>query len=210
MFWKRWWVAGFSVVFVVAHLFASDRTSVTYHIDRGSKVWITGTATVGSYECVTFSVQGVGEVRFSERAAPAPHPQKKAIISVSVRSIDCGNSLMNKDLYGALKAEEDSLILFELERTELKYDSLASKGTIGLRAFGNLTVAGTTKKDTINATITLLSSNAYSISGEKKLSMFDFNITPPSAFWGLIKAHKELVVHFQLIATPAPQTFTRE
>ena len=32
--------------------------------------------------------------------------------------------------------------------------------------------------------------------------MIDFNITPPSAFFGLINAHEKLTVNFDLIAAP--------
>jgi hypothetical protein len=42
----------------------------------------------------------------------------------------------------------------------------------------------------------------YEILGRKELSMLDFHITPPSAFFGLIRADEGLVVNFDLIAGP--------
>ena len=47
--------------------------------------------------------------------------------------------------------------------------------------------------------IKTLEENLYKITGSKKLSMFDFEITPPTAFFGLIKANDTLEIYFDLL-----------
>jgi hypothetical protein len=184
-----------------------DKEKVAYHLERGSRIWIDGNATLGSYECKTVAVYGIGNIDSSSikesSATIGNNSDKKTEVSVQVRLFDCGNPMMNEDMYKALRANNDSLISYELIKATVLYDSTRGNSSIGLRTIGNLTIGGVTRQDTIDTVVRILPGKKYEIVGSKYLFMSDFNIIPPTAFFGLIRADEKLVVGFDLIAAPS-------
>jgi hypothetical protein len=197
------------ICFCISVTLGRDKDKIVYHLERGSRIWINGSATLGSYECKTVAVFGTGNLNSDsvtgDRNSIRNNSKEGTKIAVQVKFFDCGNPAMNEDMYNALKADSDSLISFELIDTDIIYDSTRGNSELGLRTIGNLTVAGVTRKDTIYTTIKILPYGKYEIIGEKNLSMLDFKIVPPTAFFGIIKAHENLVVGFDLIAAPVPE-----
>jgi hypothetical protein len=185
-----------------------ERDKIAYHLERGSRIWINGSATLGSYECKTVAVYGIGNLDSSSVKSSNNFDEKSYVedtrIAVQVRLFDCGNPIMNEDMYKALKADNDSLISFELIKAVVLYDSTENHSNMGLRTIGKLTIAGVTREDTIDTIIRILPGRKYEITGIKNLTMTDFKIIPPTAFFGLIKANERLVVGFDLIAAPLP------
>ncbi len=183
-----------------------DKHKVAYHLERGSRIWINGSATLGSYECKTVAVFGTGDVDSSEISnsdnSSIGRPKEVTRVAVQVKLFDCGNPAMNEDMYSALKSDRDSLISFELEKAEVVSDSLPRTNSLKLKTVGLLSIAGITRLDTIDVVVKKLPGERYEITGRKNLSMLDFNIDPPTAFFGLIKANEKLVVGFDLIAAP--------
>jgi len=184
-----------------------NRSSIAYHLETGSRLWINGSATLGSYECRTVAVYGIGNIDIDSINKNNSHSltdlaNNRAQIKVLVKLFDCGNPVMNEDMYSALKADQDSIIQYTLIKTIVQHDSVVLNGSLGLRIIGYLSIAGVSKQDTIDVNIKSLHGNKFEIIGHKNLSMVDFNIIPPSAFFGLIKADKELTINFDLIAAP--------
>ena len=184
-----------------------NNNSITYHLETGSRLWIDGSATIGSYECRTVAVYGIGDINTNNIDknnfnSIANNSNKYAQIEVLVKFFDCGNPAMNEDMYTALKANRDSVIQYKLIKTIVLYDSTSFNGLFGLRTIGNLSIAGVSRQDTIDVNIKSLHERKFEIIGSINLSMIDFNITPPSAFFGLINAHEKLTVNFDLIAAP--------
>jgi hypothetical protein len=189
-----------------------DKNSISYRIETGSRLWIEGSATLGSYECRTVAIYGTGDVDTSRLNnnfhSAADNSGKSAQLDVLVKFFDCGNNRMNADMYHALKADKDSTIHYKLIRSAILYDSTAVNGRFGLRTVGVLLIAGVAKIDTIDVDVVSLQDNKFELIGKKHLSMIDFSITPPTAFFGLIKAHEDLTVNFDLIAVPSDEMDT--
>ncbi len=184
-----------------------NKSSVSYQLATGSRLWIDGSATLGSYECRTVAVYGMGDVDTNGIRKRSSFPETKRLnesahIEVIVKFFDCGNPAMNADMYAALKADKDSLIHYKLLSTSVVYDSSIEKGRLGLRTIGRLTIAGISQLDTIDVDVRILQDRKYEIIGKKNLSMTRFEIIPPTAFFGLIRAHENLTVQFDLIAAP--------
>jgi len=184
-----------------------ERQFIPYHLQPGSRLWIDGTATLGSFLCETVAVYGNGGLDAGLsgiREASLAHKadSSRVQVSVLVKMFDCGNPAMNSDMYSALRMDKNSSIQYTLTNVQVLYDSTAQNGWLGLRTIGRLSIAGFTRMDTIDAQVKSLSNMKYEVLGKKELSMLDFNITPPTAFFGLIKANERLVVNFDLIAGP--------
>lgn len=115
--------------------------------------------------------------------------------SVLANSLDGGKSGMNKDAYEALKADTYKTIDFAFE----KLNSVScTSGDCKLNISGTLTVAGV-KKPIDVAFDANLSEEQIIFSGSKPLKMTDFNVEPPRAFLGLIRAYEDVTVEFELV-----------
>ncbi|HLX12798.1 MAG TPA: YceI family protein [Bacteroidota bacterium] len=172
-----------------------------YVLAPESAIRIDGSSTVNQFSCIALKVEGFGAqggissagVRYGARAQ----------VSVLVSRLDCGNGRMNRDMYEAMKADSFPQIRYELISAELIAPPDSINPFWELQTTGNLSIAGVTRSVDAIATARGIDSGAFRVEGSIHLSMRDYNIDPPSAFFGLIKARDSIVVHFDLFAGPA-------
>lgn len=70
-----------------------------------------------------------------------------------------------------------------------------------LEVEGILTVAGTSRSITFNAEGAVLDEKRVRVRGHKPILMTDYDIDPPTALLGVVRAQNELTVHFDIEAT---------
>ena len=103
-------------------------------------------------------------------------------------------------MYKALKENQYPIIEYELTKSEL----IAASDSVGdwysIHTTGNLTLAGKKKRIEMDVKVRPLSNNTFQITGFISISMRDFNIKPPTAFWRLIKAKSKLLISFDIYA----------
>ncbi len=184
---------------------AQNTQDVRYTALPGSRMWIEGTSTLDDFKCTTADVNGYAEISEPENpldtaAADTVKDKDVVYVSVLVHSLDCGKKLMNKDMYNAMKSDKFPAIKYELLSAHIKTSPDSTTGWFNLMTKGNLYIAGEHKTVDILMRVKELADGRFRLLGSKPLSMLDFGITPPSHFFGLIKAHKDLTVHFDLLA----------
>ena len=115
--------------------------------------------------------------------------------SVEVEKMESGKSLMNSKTYDALKKDTYPTIQFEL----VKVVSItpAKAGVSSISAEGKLTIAGKTKTVVLDVSADV-SEDVIAFSGEYKLDMTSFDVTPPTALMGTIKTGKDVVVKYHI------------
>ena len=112
-------------------------------------------------------------------------------LSVPAEGLKSGKSGMDKNTYKALNTNKNKNITFKLtDDVNLNSSSAKLKGT--------LTIAGKSKNVTIDAK-TKKNGNTVSLTGEKKITMKDFGVEPPTAMFGAIKTGEDVVVKFNLL-----------
>ncbi len=183
--------------------FAQDRTKIEYIALAKSRIWIDGSSTINDFSCSSDKIKGFGYLKPNQNADQQIKSSDSSIvdITVSVKSFDCGVEGMNDDMHDALKYERYPLIKYKLLNADVvsRKDSL-SDAKFTLNTKGELSIAGVTNIVNILMHVEKLNDGTYHLIGHEPLSMYDFNITPPSAFFGLIKAHDKLTVYFDLYA----------
>ncbi|WP_406683994.1 YceI family protein [Seonamhaeicola sp. MEBiC1930] len=92
-----------------------------------------------------------------------------------------------------LKADKYKFILFTL--TEVSDITKKSNGVFELETLGYLTIAGIKKLTPIAFNVTIVD-NKVNLKGRIKLKMTDFNLIPPEALLGTIKAKDEIMLRF--------------
>ena len=122
-------------------------------------------------------------------------------VTIPVSSLTSGNSRMTRDMFRALKKDQFPTIEYEFSRLigiSLQQGADTSVTCFKLKTEGTLEIAGTRKVIIINVTATRHKKDHFKLFGQKRLKMTDFGITPPSAFFGLIRAHDPLDIVFDL------------
>ncbi len=176
-----------------------------YYITKDSKIWVEGTSTVDDFSCFTYLVNGeamLDSVPLMARIDNWKDASTKyfadAFFNVKTKTLDCGKKMMNEDMYDALKAEKFAFISFKVENVSLlSFDKTGKKSTVLVK--GSLSIAGKTKPINLEATISTIETDLrYRVQSSVKLNMKDFDIKPPQALFGLIKANENITLFIDL------------
>ena len=129
-------------------------------------------------------------------------------VSVPVGSLTSGNPGMTRDMYKALKKNQFPMIRYEFTRlvgipVPQKTDTLVTR--FKLKVEGTLEIAGKKKSILMDVMVERHKNDRFKIFGKKRVKMTDFGITPPSAFFGLIRAHDQVDIIFDLALDWIPQ-----
>lgn len=152
-----------------------------------------GSANIGDWNCSQEAAEGTMKVTHGEDG------KQIQSLEVSIPVEEFSNcepprgsaSSMESSLHDYLEAEDHPYITFDLNR--IHPDNLQDQNEF----YGDLTVAGVSK--TIRATVTPNSQNGnITLSGAQDLNMTDFEIDPPTALLGAVRAREDVKVDFEL------------
>lgn len=123
-------------------------------------------------------------------------------VEVPVKAIKSNEKLMDKKTYEAFDAEKHPTITFQL------IDAVVQKATaedIDVVLTGNLTMAGVSKKISINTTGKALKSGTLQFTGSVGLKMTDFKMKPPTAMLGMMKVGDAITLKFSIVLVGDPE-----
>lgn len=171
-------------------------------IEQGGQLWIEGSAGIINYQCRAQELSGAGEIENTQnpQSTVKGHGDVHISVALPVTSLDCGKQAMNKDMYSALKSSSYPTIRYTLLYATLdeqpKSDSLSS--WMNIRTKGIMEIAGVEDTTTITIQGKVLNDQRFQVKGSKPIHMDTYKIDPPTAMFGLIRASKELSVHFDV------------
>ena len=175
---------------------APSNVRVLFRLESLSAITIEGMSTVNSFSCTSKFIQGYGNL--SGDPTTPEYSEVSAEVAAQVKLFDCGNSRMNKDLWKALQSDQHPLIMYTLDTASVSLPSDGRNEEIDVSASGTLTIAGTERPVELQLKAVQLSENLYSAIGTHEILMSDFNVEPPKALFGLIKARDRITIHFDL------------
>lgn len=170
-----------------------------------SKLWIEGSSTVHDFNCeaghiVAYANIGQPDVETLEDGTTISSDNGSVTLNIPVYDFDCGRNRMNRDFYGALRAEDHPSINFEYYSSRLITNIGPYCHPFQLEVKGVLSVAGNSQNVEVLVDIEPCEENRFLLTGSKVINMRNFGIEPPSAMMGLIRANEELKVFFSLTA----------
>lgn len=121
---------------------------------------------------------------------------EKLTLEVTAKSLKSGKGGMDKNTYKALKTDNFKYITFKL--SEMKEATALENGNYKVKASGDLTVAGVTKKISLEFNVNV-TPNKVTLKGEKSLKMTDYGIDPPKALLGTITTGDEITITFNTV-----------
>lgn len=192
-----------ALVLAAASLAASLAAADTIHygpVPNGSKLRMDGTSTIHDWHADTDVIGGTLdlEATFPE-AGGAATITPKVEVKIPVRSLkSSGGKRMDAVMQEHMKYPDNKTI-------EYRVLGLAPKGAGGkYEATGALTVAGTTKTNTMAVTIEKVQETKLKVTGVVSLKMTDFGISPPAPDigLGLIKTGDDVKLTFEWLTEP--------
>lgn len=173
---------------------------VKYSVDATSSIKIAGESNVSPFECLYSEGLPAGYVTIiRDGAADQEFEFSKSALDIKIKSFDCKNSLMNRDLYNAMNADKNPFIRVELQRAFLVKSLPGVLGKRNVTIEISLTINETCKQELVEMSIESTPNNRLIIRGSKSIKMTDYNITPPSAMMGLIKVKNLITIQFELV-----------
>src|SRR5690625_5093108 len=172
-----------------------------------SRFWIEGASNVNRFDCEAGTFEGEMEIEpeLPEELADEIRGEINLELRIPVLSFECGRRRMNRDFYEALKSDSHPYIHFEYLDTRVLEQLEKQAGEEGnhwlLEVEGVLTVAGTSRTIMFNAEGGVLDEKRVRVRGHKPILMTDYDIDPPTALLGVVRAQDELTVYFDIVAT---------
>lgn len=158
-----------------------------------SKVTIHGTSNLHDWDQKVGTVSGDGIVSWNKDES---FDLEAINIKLEVHSIKSDNgSVMDNKTYEALKADDHPQIIFILT-TPVKSIQAKSKEKI-ISASGRLTIAGVTKPVVMQVKVFMKDQKTLAFEGSQVIKMTDYNVAPPTAFFGTMKTGNEITLQFK-------------
>jgi len=173
----------------------------SYQLLPESTMQITGTSTIHDWECDVEEMNLNTNLRDSitEGILPStPEFINSLTLTVPVREIESGKGGMNRKIYGALKEDDHPTIQYRYSGGEI-VSSDTTSGTFTINATGDLTIAGVTKEVTFPVEGSFSDAGDLRFTGSYSLNMKDYDMDPPTAVFGTIRAGEEVTISFNVL-----------
>lgn len=162
-----------------------------------AKVTIKGTSTLHDWDMT--SPKGVVKATFavSNNQVTTISALSFTVLAESLKSSKSG---LDKNAYKALNTGTHKQITFTMTSGQV---TAGSGGNFKVSATGNLTIAGTTKVTTIQATgVYNPGDQSISVQGATKFNMTAYKVTPPTVMMGTIKTGDAITIDYSTKLTP--------
>ncbi len=126
-------------------------------------------------------------------------PGVQLTIATPVDSLDCGSRGLERDLRRAVRAQEYPLIEFTFRRVSgMEIQSNPGHPILVFHAEADIMLAGELRTVEVDITVDLTEHDELRFRMGKDLAMSDFDITPPTALFGLIRADDRFRFTYEL------------
>lgn len=181
----------------------------------GSKVRMEGTSSIHDWHAESAIIRGSFEVEpefltdptlKSVKSLTSKEVNPRAELAIPVRSLKSSSGQkMDEIMQEAMNMKEHRDIVFKLMEMVLKGQADAA-GNAKFDTAGEVTVAGKTQPCQMEVGLERLPANRFKFTGETKLKMTDFGITPPSPNipgMSRITTGDEVTIKFEWLVGPA-------
>lgn len=182
---------------------AQGANAVRLRLDPASELTVEGTSSMHAWHCKTDKLNAYVDVDpgYTKDLTKVARPIAAVKVNIVVKTLSCGNSQMDRNMYSTLKADENQLIKYTLTGYDLLNGSV-SPTSFGAKTSGTLMIAGETRPIDMKISAERQSDGKAVASGEQTLLLSDFGIKAPSFMFGTLKVGNEVKVKFTLKAGP--------
>lgn len=182
------------MIMIAYGLFFNIKAQAKFSAKNNITMSVSGTSTM--HDWVMKSTTGDCTATFTEDAKGTLTDVTAFTFTVSSKALKSGKDGMDKNAYKALKADKNPTITATLKSADVIAKD-AKNYTI--KAVVKLTIAGKTLETDLIAQAKHINDNSYVITGEKKISMKDYGMEPPSFMLGAVKTGNDVNIHFDVV-----------
>jgi len=188
---------------VAATAGAQSASAIRLRLDPGSEVTSEGTSSMHAFHCKTNKIMAYVDVDpgYTKDLTKIARPIASVKVNIVVRTLTCGNSQMDKNMYSTLDADKNPIIRYTMSGYDI-LDGSAKPAAFVAKTTGTLTISGQEKVINMKINAERLSDGKATAQGEEDVLMTDFGIKPPSFMFGTLKVGNEIKVKFNLKAGP--------
>jgi polyisoprenoid-binding protein YceI len=196
MYFKKIITTSILVLFMAGAVLAQD---VTLNVQDNYEMRLDGEANVRSWDAEITDLSGslvlteLEERRIENLTAES---FKEMSLTIPVESLDSGSGGLDKNMHKYLKEKDYPNITFSL--TEVTSIEAQEDGTALITANGVVNAAGKNHDITMNVTAKINDDGSINFTGEQELLMTSFDIDPPTAVFGTVRARDEMLISFNV------------
>tara|TARA_R100001143_G_scaffold52481_1_gene47634 strand:- start:16867 stop:17466 length:600 start_codon:yes stop_codon:yes gene_type:complete len=192
---KIFYTLTFALIFIFSSATAQD---ITLTLTDVQQFKIDGDSNVRSWDADITEAEGTlifTEVEEFSLGSLSSDSFQSMNISIPVSGIESSSGGLTRNMQKYLKGDEHPVITFNLsEITAVELDE--NKATI--TANGVINAAGVDHNVTMNVNAVVNENGSVTFSGSQDLLMTNFNIDPPTAVMGTIRARDEIVILYSV------------
>ncbi|PWN05903.1 YceI family protein [Rhodohalobacter mucosus] len=166
-----------------------------------SSITVTGSSTLHDWDAVSSNIElsaDLPESWFQSEEEWNTEALTGIVAEMPIESLESGRRKMNRDIREALRSEQYPKIRFTSSVAEvLSYQK--ENGVYEFRLNGNLALAGEERDTQFVCTIDEHENQTLRATCETDIDMTDFNINPPTAFFGALKTDEMVTIMVDLI-----------
>jgi polyisoprenoid-binding protein YceI len=163
---------------------AQDKFSVADE----SKIVVQGTSTIHDWETKVTEFSGGGVFAINSQTIELVNNFQ---LSIPVKSLESGKKGMDNKIYEALKADKAPHIQFQFRDAQF-----TSPGKVTVK--GKMTIAGKSKDVQLVSDYRVDNGNII-VKGTHSMKMTEFDIAPPTAMMGTVKAGDQIQIVYDLL-----------
>ncbi len=190
--------AAVALVMLLPALAAATRRDAVLDLQPESRLWVSGTSTVRSFQCQAGAFDAKVESTGAD-AVSAVLAGEKAVSTVEVtvpsEKLECRNGTMNEHLRKAIKANQFPTVVFRAS----SYDLARTSESVGVTLNGSLTLGGVEKPISVKAQAKPGADGTLVVSGAHEVRMTEFGLKPPTLMLGTMKVDEKITVGFEVV-----------
>jgi hypothetical protein len=172
-----------------------ERDFISYSVKQNSWLSLSGTTNVNSFECRSLVEDTNGQILVNVIDDGNSLSFSDAGIVLSVKSFDCKNQMITRDMHKALGGTHDSQIeikLLDVVSGGMNWYAVNGKAMTGV----TITLNGISVNREIDISWQRTGGFEYQFGGTAELFMSEFEIDPPSPAFGMVKVDDKITVNF--------------
>ncbi len=164
-------------------------------ISENSSLCVNGSTNINEFSCEVLGYDKTDTLTITKSKSDMEIVLSGGI-SLNVKSFDCHNSIMTRDLRKTLKEKQFPMLHIRfLSLNKLPNLTTQPELITGLVA---IEIAGNSKRFEVNYQITRDAQKVIHLLGSRDINFSDFNLIPPRKLGGMIKTKDKLSVDFHL------------
>ncbi len=163
-----------------------------------SKFTLYGTTNLNEYTCELIVPDSTGSIAVRTKANDYELRFTGLEMDYRINDFDCGLEAMSEDLKKTLKSKEFPYLTLRINKIKIKNEPQEIE-KLSVTSEVTIILAGKSKNISIrDGYVVNHSENSVTLTGKQELNMSDFEISPPTKFFGMIVVNDELSVGFEI------------